>query len=63
MLLLTNHVGGLGLKLTGANTVIFVEHDWNPTKDIQICEILHFLLNNPVVILFQICLKFANVMS
>ena len=36
MLLLTTHVGGLGLNLTGADTVIFVEHDWNPTKDLQV---------------------------
>ena len=33
VLLLTTHVGGLGLNLTGADTVIFVEHDWNPMKD------------------------------
>jgi TATA-binding protein-associated factor len=33
-LLLTTHVGGLGLTLTGADTVIFVEHDWNPMKDL-----------------------------
>ncbi|KAM9886561.1 hypothetical protein OXX69_013709, partial [Metschnikowia pulcherrima] len=30
VLLLTTKVGGLGLNLTGADTVIFVEHDWNP---------------------------------
>ena len=36
MLLLTTHVGGLGLNVTGADTVIFVEHDWNPTKDLQV---------------------------
>ena len=36
MLLLTTHVGGLGLNLTGADTVIFVEHDWNPMKDLQV---------------------------
>jgi TATA-binding protein-associated factor len=35
VLLLTTHVGGLGLNLTGADTVIFVEHDWNPMKDLQ----------------------------
>lgn len=34
-LLLTTSVGGLGLNLTGADTVIFVEHDWNPMKDLQ----------------------------
>jgi len=33
--LLTTHVGGLGLNLTGADTVIFLEHDWNPMKDLQ----------------------------
>lgn len=36
ILLLTTHVGGLGLNLTGADTVIFVEHDWNPMKDLQV---------------------------
>jgi len=37
VLLLTTHVGGLGLNLTGADTVIFIEHDWNPMKDLQVC--------------------------
>lgn len=36
VLLLTTHVGGLGLNLTGADTVIFYEHDWNPMKDLQV---------------------------
>ena len=35
VLLLTTHVGGLGLNLTAADTVIFLEHDWNPMKDLQ----------------------------
>jgi SNF2 family DNA or RNA helicase len=30
IMLLTTRVGGLGINLTGADTVIFVEHDWNP---------------------------------
>ena len=30
IMLLTTKVGGLGLNLTGADTVIFLEHDWNP---------------------------------
>ena len=38
VLLLTTHVGGLGLNLTGADTVIFFEHDWNPMKDLQVIE-------------------------
>lgn len=37
VLLLTTHVGGLGLNLTAADTVIFLEHDWNPMKDLQAC--------------------------
>ncbi|CAN8070579.1 unnamed protein product [Agarophyton chilense] len=42
-LLLTTHVGGLGLNLTGADTVIFLEHDWNPTKDLQAMDRAHRL--------------------
>lgn len=41
ILLLTTHVGGLGLNLTGADTVIFVEHDWNPMKDLQVLKTKH----------------------
>jgi len=41
ILLLTTHVGGLGLNLTGADTVIFVEHDWNPMKDLQAMDRAH----------------------
>ena len=29
-------VGGLGLNLTSADTVVFLEHDWNPMKDLQV---------------------------
>ena len=35
VMLLTTHVGGLGLNLTAADTVIFLEHDWNPMNDLQ----------------------------
>ncbi|KAF4522501.1 hypothetical protein B566_EDAN002586 [Ephemera danica] len=41
VLLLTTQVGGLGLNLTGADTVIFVEHDWNPMKDLQAMDRAH----------------------
>lgn len=41
MLLLTTHVGGLGLNLTGADTVVFVEHDWNPMRDLQAMDRAH----------------------
>lgn len=46
LLLLTTTVGGLGLNLTGADTVIFVEHDWNPMKDLQVCYCSVYLKMN-----------------
>ena len=36
LLLCTTAVGGVGLNLTGADIVIFVEHDFNPVKDLQV---------------------------
>eukprot|EP00794_Sanderia_malayensis_P009222 gene9222-10196_t len=49
-LLLTTHVGGLGLNLTGADTVIFVEHDWNPSRDLQ--PFSYVLTNCAVFVLY-----------
>ena len=43
VLLLTTHVGGLGLNLTSADTVVFLEHDWNPQKDLQAMDRAHRL--------------------
>ncbi|KAJ8627923.1 hypothetical protein MRB53_021230 [Persea americana] len=33
VLLLTTRGGGLGLNLTSAETLVFMEHDWNPMRD------------------------------
>lgn len=41
ILILTTQVGGLGLTLTGADTVIFAEHDWNPMRDLQAIDRAH----------------------
>jgi TATA-binding protein-associated factor len=41
VLILTTAVGGLGLTLTGADTVIFAEHDWNPMRDLQAIDRAH----------------------
>jgi len=51
VLLLTTHVGGLGLNLTGADTVIFIEHDWNPMKDLQV-GLLHYYQMFCLAVLF-----------
>jgi len=53
-LLLTTHVGGLGLNLTGADTVIFVEHDWNPMKDLQAMDRAHRLGQKKVVNVYRL---------
>ena len=33
--LISTKAGGTGLNLTGADTVIFYDHDWNPANDSQ----------------------------
>lgn len=47
VMLLTTHVGGLGLNLTAADTVIFLEHDYNPMKDLQVRHLGKGLLRSP----------------
>lgn len=37
VMLLTTAIGAFGLNLTSANTVVFLEHDWNPMRDLQVC--------------------------
>ncbi|CAE6462717.1 unnamed protein product [Rhizoctonia solani] len=56
-LLLTTSVGGLGLTLTGADTVIFVEHDWNPMKDLQAMDRAHRLGQKKVVNVYRLVTK------
>jgi TATA-binding protein-associated factor len=53
-LLLTTQVGGLGLNLTGADTVIFVEHDWNPQKDLQAMDRAHRIGQKKVVNVYRL---------
>lgn len=48
-------VGGLGLNLTSADTLVFVEHDWNPMKDLQVIY-LHICIELDV---FSLLYSFA----
>jgi TATA-binding protein-associated factor len=57
VLLLTTHVGGLGLNLTGADVVIFMEHDWNPTKDLQAMDRAHRIGAKKVVNVYRLIVK------
>jgi len=54
ILLLTTRVGGLGLNLTGADTVIFMEHDWNPAADMQAMDRAHRLGQKKVVNVYRL---------
>ncbi|CRK93000.1 CLUMA_CG006602, isoform A [Clunio marinus] len=54
VLLLTTQVGGLGLNLTGADTVIFVEHDYNPMKDLQAMDRAHRIGQKKVVNVYRL---------
>lgn len=51
---LISQVGGLGLNLTGADTVIFVEHDWNPMKDLQAMDRAHRIGQKKVVNVYRL---------
>jgi len=57
ILLLTTQIGGLGLNLTGADTVIFVEHDWNPTRDLQAMDRAHRIGQKKVVNVYRLITK------
>lgn len=54
VLLLTTQVGGLGLNLTGADTVIFIEHDWNPMKDLQAMDRAHRIGQKKIVNVYRL---------
>lgn len=57
VLLLTTQVGGLGLNLTGADTVVFVDHDWNPMKDLQAMDRAHRIGQKKVVNVFRLIMR------
>lgn len=57
VLLLTTHVGGLGLTLTAANYVIFLEPDWNPQRDLQAMDRAHRLGQTRTVTVYRLLLR------
>lgn len=57
VLLLTTHVGGLGLNLTTADTVVFMEHDWNPMRDLQAMDRAHRLGQKRVVNVHRLIMR------
>lgn len=57
VLILTTSVGGLGLTLTGADVVIFAEHDWNPMKDLQAMDRAHRIGQTRTVNVYRLILQ------
>nr|CCA13894.1 conserved hypothetical protein [Albugo laibachii Nc14] len=57
ILLLTTSIGGLGLTLTGADTVIFLEHSWNPFVDLQAMDRAHRLGQTKSVRVFRLIMQ------
>ena len=59
-------IGGLGINLTGADTVVFFEHDWNPQRILQAMDRVHRLGQTRVTNVFRLLCKDTieeNVMS
>lgn len=54
IMLATTHAGGLGLNLTGAEAVIFFEHDWNPMIDLQAMDRAHRIGQKKSVSVFRL---------
>jgi len=50
-------VAGLGLTLTGADIVIFLEHDWNPMRDLQAMDRAHRLGQTRTVNVYRLILR------
>lgn len=54
LLLMTTRSCGLGLNLTAADTVIFLEHDWNPFADLQAMDRVHRLGQTQPVTVYRL---------
>jgi len=54
---LTTSVGGLGLTLTGADVVIFMEHDWNPMNDLQAMDRAHRIGQTRTVNVYRLIMR------
>ena len=52
--ILSSRSGGLGLNLTGADTVIFYDSDWNPTIDSQAMDRAHRLGQTKQVTVYRL---------
>ena len=52
--ILATRAGGLGINLTGADTVIFYDSDWNPTIDLQAQDRAHRIGQTKQVTIYRL---------
>jgi DNA helicase INO80 len=57
LFLLSTRAGGLGITLTAADTVIFYDHDWNPTSDEQATDRAHRIGQEKQVTVYRLVAK------
>ncbi|KAF9532053.1 SNF2 family N-terminal domain-containing protein [Crepidotus variabilis] len=55
--LLSTRAGGLGINLTAADTVVFYDHDWNPSNDAQAMDRAHRLGQTRQVTVYRLVTK------
>ncbi|XP_031847081.1 lymphoid-specific helicase [Nomia melanderi] len=55
LFLLSTRAGGVGLNLTGADTVIMYDSDWNPQMDIQAMARCHRIGQSKPVVIYKFC--------
>lgn len=59
--ILSTRSGGVGVNLTGADTVIFYDSDWNPTMDAQAQDRCHRIGQTRDVHIYRlVLLSFSN---
>ena len=51
---MTTRSSNLGLNLTAADIVIFIEHDWNPFMDLQAMDRVHRLGQTKPVTIYRL---------
>ncbi|PVU89778.1 hypothetical protein BB560_006273 [Smittium megazygosporum] len=54
LFLLSTRAGGLGINLTGADTVIIIDSDWNPQMDLQAMDRVHRIGQTRPVIVYRL---------
>lgn len=55
--MLSTRAGGLGINLTAADTVVFYDHDWNPSNDAQAMDRAHRLGQTRQVTVYRLVTK------